>query len=424
MNKFLLQNNFSTAQLLSWSASFPYVTFLNSNVEEQLYKDPYSSFDWLLAVGSEKLNLQNVFPELASERKNSRGWITGYFGYDLKNQLENLYSLNPDTQNADESFFFKPSLIIDKKGDSIFIEGCSSEQHAAEIANEISNCSPALKSADTKPTLKCRVSKEEYISNAKAIMDHIQRGDIYEMNYCIEFFADHFTADPQSLYRSLNELSPMPFSAFLRSDDHYVICASPERFIAKRGSKIISQPIKGTAKRGKTKTEDEQLKKDLFESEKERSENVMIVDLVRNDLSRTANKGTVRVEELCGVKTFRRLHQMISTVVSEVPESLEAEVIAKAFPMGSMTGAPKVRAMELIEQFENTRRGIYSGAIGYFSPEGNFDFNVVIRSILYNHKKNIVSFNVGSAITINSNPDSEYDECLLKAESMMQILSQ
>jgi para-aminobenzoate synthetase component 1 len=243
------------------------------------------------------------------------------------------------------------------------------------------------------------------------------------MNYCVEFFAEGILDAPVSTYEKLNELSPMPFSCFYKSGNQYMISASPERFIAKRGNKIISQPIKGTAPRGKTEQEDQIIIEKLRNDEKEKSENVMIVDLVRNDLSRTAKRNSVHVEELFGIYTFRRLHQMISTVVSEMRDDVHwTDVIRSAFPMGSMTGAPKIRAMELIEEFENTKRGLYSGAVGYVTPEGDFDFNVVIRSILYNEMNKYISFMVGSAITISSDPAKEYEECMLKAEAMMKVL--
>jgi len=192
----------------------------------------------------------------------------------------------------------------------------------------------------------------------------------------------------------------------------------------KTGNTIISQPIKGTIKRSVNTQEDEKLKEKLFNDPKERAENVMIVDLVRNDLSRTAKKQSVKVEELYGIYSFKHVHQMISTIKSEIePETDIVEVIKNAFPMGSMTGAPKVRAMQLIEKFERTKRGLYSGAFGYFSPENDFDFNVVIRSLLYNETKKYVSFTVGGAITSLANAKDEYNECLVKATALINVLN-
>ena len=169
--------------------------------------------------------------------------------------------------------------------------------------------------------------------------------------------------------------------------------------------------------------EDQKLKQKLATDIKERSENVMIVDLVRNDLAKTAIKGSVEVEELCKVYTFDQVHQMISTVISQVSDQVHpVDILKTTFPMGSMTGAPKISAMKIIETLEETKRGLYSGAVGYFTPEGDFDFNVVIRSILYNSSKKYVSYSVGGAITAKSDPLSEYEECLVKAKAMRQVL--
>lgn len=199
--------------------------------------------------------------------------------------------------------------------------------------------------------------------------------------------------------------------------------ASPERFLKRNGTHVVSQPIKGTARRAENMEEDEGLKEALRTDEKERSENIMIVDLVRNDLSHYASKGSVIVEELCKIYTFEQVHQMISTITASVALEIDSvDLIKSVFPMGSMTGAPKIAAMQLIEKLESTKRGLYSGAIGYFAPNGDFDFNVVIRSILYNAEKQFVSFSVGSAITARSVPEKEYEECLLKAKAMRTVL--
>jgi len=185
----------------------------------------------------------------------------------------------------------------------------------------------------------------------------------------------------------------------------------------------MRQGIKGTAKRSQVEKEDQELIQNLRNDQKERSENIMIVDLVRNDLSKTATKGSVEVKELCKVYTFRQVHQMISTVVSKVDSKTSpVDIICSTFPMGSMTGAPKISAMEIIENLEASKRGLYSGAIGYITPKGDFDFNVVIRSILYNEKKQYISYTVGGAITAKSDPDKEYEECLIKAKAMREVL--
>ena len=244
------------------------------------------------------------------------------------------------------------------------------------------------------------------------------------MNFCTEFLATNADINPANTYQQLNKVSPAPFSGYYRLNDKYLISSSPERFLAKRKEKIISQPIKGTIRRGLSENEDILLKHKLKTDKKERAENIMIVDLVRNDLSKTAKRGSVTVEELCGIYSYKYVHQMISTVVSKLDERFDvADVIKTSFPMGSMTGAPKISAMQLIEKFEKSKRGLYSGCIGYISPEKDFDFNVVIRSILYNSSNKNLSFSVGSAITFKSVPENEYEECLLKAKAMIAVLS-
>jgi para-aminobenzoate synthetase component 1 len=206
-------------------------------------------------------------------------------------------------------------------------------------------------------------------------------------------------------------------------EDQYLLSATPERYIKKIGEKIVTQPIKGTARRSDNEEEDYAFAKALQQNPKERSENIMIVDLVRNDLSRTARRGSVVVEELCEVYPFKQVHQMISTVTSQLAVGISpVDVIRSTFPMGSMTGAPKLRAMQIIESLEESKRGLYSGSVGYFTPTGDFDFNVIIRSILYNAENKYISYSVGGAITAGSDPDSEYEECLLKAKAMRAVL--
>ena len=244
--------------------------------------------------------------------------------------------------------------------------------------------------------IKLRIHKDAYFEKAQKFLQHIHRGDIYEANFCQEFYAENTDIDPWETYKNLMTISAPPFASFLKMDDKYLLCSSPERFLCKRGQTVVSQPIKGTAPRGKSTSEDKRLMEVLEKDEKERAENIMITDLVRNDLSKSALQGSVEVKELCKVYPFQQVHQMISTVTAQVPKALNPiQLIKETFPMGSMTGAPKISAMKIIEELEETKRGLYSGAVGYFDPEGNFDFNVVIRSILYNATLKYVSFSVG-----------------------------
>ncbi len=274
-------------------------------------------------------------------------------------------------------------------------------------------------------SIRSRFTENEYKNTVNELKGHIRRGDIYEINFCQEFYAENADIDPLSTFIRLNKISPTPFSSFMKMGHRYIISATPERFLSRRGQKLISQPIKGTYARDSDKQKDEDQKKNLKADEKERAENVMIVDLVRNDLTKSAKPGTVKVEELFGVYSFKQVHQLISTVVCERAEGLSnAQIIENTFPMGSMTGAPKISAMMLAERYERSKRGVYSGAVGYFGPNGDFDLNVVIRTLLYNAENKYLSFHTGGAITIDSDPEKEYNECVLKAEAIIEVLKQ
>jgi para-aminobenzoate synthetase component 1 len=360
-----------------------------------------------------------AFEKLAVFRKKYSGWVTGFFGYDLKNEIENLNSANADHLHFPDLYFFVPQHIIIINGNQVEI--------IADDATYILNCieqqelnQPGQIAAIK---LRSRIPKTEYINTVQKIKTHINRGDIYVTNFCQEFFAEHASINPVSVFFHLNEISPNPFASFFKWKDYYIICASPERFLAKRGDKLISQPIKGTAKRGSTQQEDTAIKQELRNNPKELQENVMIVDLVRNDLTRSAKQGSVKTEELFEIHSFTHVHQMTSTVVCELRDDVSAvQAIKNSFPMGSMTGAPKISAMQLMEQYEHSKRGVYSGAIGYFDAEDDFDFNVVIRSLLYNSSEKYLSFQAGSAITYHAEAEKEYEECLLKAKAIREVL--
>lgn|SRR6185437_6009530 len=272
-------------------------------------------------------------------------------------------------------------------------------------------------------TVYCRLSKQKYIENVNKLLAHIKRGDIYEINYCIEFFCEDAIINPQQVFKKLNELTEAPFSQLLKAGDDNIICASPERFIQKKGNVLISQPMKGTARRSYDDAEDLKIKIALQHSLKEQTENVMALDVARNDLSQVATKGSVVVSELFGVHTFKNVHQMLSTVNCTLKENVNLTDIIKAtFPPASMTGAPKLKAIELIKKYELSPRGIYSGAMGFIDENGDFDFCVIIRTIIYNEKSKRLSFHVGSAITAQCNPEEEWNECLLKAETLFKAL--
>ena len=268
------------------------------------------------------------------------------------------------------------------------------------------------------PSWQSRLSEMEYIDAVRKLQQHIGRGDCYEICFCQEFLAEQITIDPAATFIKLNDVSPNPFAAFYKNDDKYLVGASPERFLQKMADEIISQPIKGTAKRSHGSEEELQIQQFLSD-EKERAENIMIVDLVRNDLSKICLEGSVHVKELLGIYSFPQVHQLISTVAGKLPAQITLlDIFQACFPMGSMTGAPKISAMKLIDAYEQTARGLYSGTVGYIDPDGNFDFNVIIRSILYNESKRYVSVQAGSAITAKSVPELELEECYIKIAAM------
>jgi len=415
-------------RFIHWAVSrYEHVAYLSSS---KFSNDPYSQVDAVLAAGIYRgicpEDDVSAFDELKKFTDQYKDWIFGFLSYDLKNQLENLHSHNPDGIGMPMMHFFVPRVLIFFKGNSIQIGIPGSIQKEESHQNIYDDILGFIISPYRKPVvrIKHRVSELEYIAKANMIKKHIQKGDIYETNYCIEFYDDRAGIDPVENFMRLNRNNPAPFACFYKYQDKYLISSSPERFLAKRGNNLISQPIKGTIKRGQTPEEDQQLKEKLFYDPKERSENIMIVDLVRNDLSITAKKGSVRVKELFGIYSYRHVHQMISTIESTLSDEIHfVDAIKTCFPMGSMTGAPKIKAMQIIEDNESTRRGLYSGAVGYITPEHDFDFNVIIRSILYNETTKYLSFMAGSAITIGSDPHKEYHECLLKASSLAQTLN-
>ncbi|MCH8553799.1 MAG: anthranilate synthase component I family protein [Schleiferiaceae bacterium] len=384
--------------------------FLDSNG----HKDTYSKYDWLAAGGV----IQSCTTTITDLRKvkEKATWLFGGFSYDLKNDFEKLTSSNPDKIDFPALVFFEPAWVVYEIGGKQTVWVHPDGKMPKSVSRQ---------SRKQHVVLHPVLTKAAYLEKINAVQQHIQLGDVYELTFCQTFEAQCNTFDPISGYQAINQKTVAPFSGYLKWQGRHLMCGSPERYLAKRGQQLISQPIKGTAPRGTTAESDDQLKTNLLACEKERAENVMIVDLVRNDLSRVAARGSVSVPELFGIYSFETVHQMISTVTARLHERSDAlDAIAATFPMGSMTGAPKVRAMELIETYETRKRGLFSGAIGYFDPSGDFDFNVIIRSLLYNEHHHEVSLQVGSAITILSEPEAEYEECLLKAAGIMAALSQ
>lgn len=404
---------------LQWASRFESVCYLDSNG----YRDNYGNINVFLAVGADDAFVgdgNDTFGKLQQFiDRHPHTWIPGFLGYDLKNEIENLESRHVNRTEFPDAYFFVPTFVLLIGQYNVEIKGAN----PAIIYNEITATEVTAEALGFRGHLQYRMKRPAYFEAFSALQRHIRQGDIYEVNLCQEFFSEHATLNPLEAYRRLNELSPTPFSCFFKYNQKYILSASPERFLSKTGSTLLSQPIKGTAPRGKNAEEDQQLKDTLLTNPKEISENIMIVDLVRNDLTRSAQPGSVKAAELLQVHSFKQVHQLVSTITCQLRADVSAAAaIRNTFPPGSMTGAPKISAMKLIDRYELSRRGIYSGAVGYFSPQGNFDFSVVIRTMLYNAESGYLSFHTGGAITEGADPEKEYNECLLKGKALFEVL--
>jgi para-aminobenzoate synthetase component 1 len=406
-------------KVLNWLHPFSTFCFFDNH---QYRLQPHTE-ECLAAAGVRRklrVNAGNALQQLESFCKENKNWVFGHLSYDIKNEIESLYSAKADHIGFPDLFFFEPEVLIRLSADEISVTAEEPEKVYKEILIRDIPIVQRFNSID----IKSRFSKNEYVATIDRLKQHIVRGDCYEINFCQEFYAENVSIDPLAVYNKLCCLSPNPFSALYRVDDKWLICASPERFLKKTGDSLLSQPMKGTAKRSTGDEYSEALQKlQLQKSTKDQSENVMVVDLVRNDLSKICREGTVKVDELFGVYAFPRVYQMISTVSGKLKNSVGLSAIFRAtFPMGSMTGAPKKKVMQLIEANEKTKRGIFSGTVGYINPEGDFDFNVVIRSIMFNAGNKYLSFQAGSGITFYSEAENEWEECLLKAEAIKEVL--
>lgn len=422
---FFIENLFIfKQQMLSWANQFNVCCCMDNHQ----YQLPHSTTECLVAVNAiqyckvEANYIKNLKQFLLA---NKNKWVFGHVNFEVKDELFNTSSNHSDNIEFPPLFFFVPEIVINVKNNkaTIFCINQNPEKVFQEIINIKISSTDNFSTSSISFTPK--ISKHQYLKTIEQLQKHIQRGDCYEINFCQEFFAENISINPLTVYKKLSQLSPNPFACYYKLQHHYLLCASPERYIKKQNDSIISQPIKGTIKRNlNNKNLDDELKENLFNSNKDRSENVMIVDLMRNDLSKICTKGSVKVDELYGIYSFPQVHQMISTISGQLQSGIDfADILQTTFPMGSMTGAPKKRVLELTEQYEQTKRGIYSGTVGYISPNGNFDFNVVIRSIMYNAENKYMNYQVGGGITFYSNAQSEYEECLLKAEAMKKVFT-
>jgi len=471
-------------QMLTWASRVDICCFLDNQGYERHIpgggaapppqaETPPAVFECLLAVGaidSLQTSAGTSFPQLKRWAAAKQDWIFGHLAYDLARETEPAHASespqasDPGTRSPTppdpgslanpigfpDLFFFIPELVVELNRETIRIGSCQGGQETiwreiqdTRVEGAVLPVTPSTGAvtpptgAVTPPThaipppagpispFTPRFSRAEYLAAVIALQQRILRGDCYEINFCQEFFSQPAEVDPMSTWWRLSQASPNPFSAFYRLQERYLFCASPERYLKKTGNTLFSQPMKGTLPRHPDDpASDRTGARALFESAKDRSENVMVVDLVRNDLSRICLAGTVQVRELYGIYPFPQVFQMISTITGELNPGLDwTDAIQATFPMGSMTGAPKNKVVELIGQYERSSRGIFSGAVGYVTPDGDFDFNVVIRSLLYNRGDRYLSYQVGSGITFYSDPEAEYEECLLKAEGIRKALS-
>ncbi len=419
-------------KLLNWSRASKHICILNSNDYRNVFTTSraHHEFDVIAAIGAIdefRPEGDKCLPSLNKFLEDRGDWVFGHLSYDLKNEIENLVSQLPDKIKFPVVSFFVPQFIFIITNQKLKVgwhDKFNSEDDIIKIVKEIHTLPPSVPGSTFSGKVEETTSRAEYFNALRKIKTHIQRGDIYEVNFCHEFFSREARINAPETWLALIGESPTPFSCYYRLKDKYLLCASPERFLKKSGNLIVSQPIKGTSPRGLTQEEDSSLSFKLGHNPKEIAENIMITDLVRNDLSKIALRSSVTVEELCEIYPFPGVYQMQSTISAKLGrETCFTDVIRASFPMGSMTGAPKVRAMEIIEQYEKSKRGLYSGAVGYITPEMDFDFNVVIRSIQYNQAGSCLSFMVGGAITGLSEPENEYQESLIKARAIMKVLN-
>jgi para-aminobenzoate synthetase component 1 len=405
------------ARALQWAAGFVHCAYFEHN---DLQASAAGTFDRLLSVACPTPSAPEKLADLPTflRQPAPEAPCCGFVTYDVKNEIEALSSDNFSGLDWPGLHFFVPDTWLYWRADVLELHGNAEGVLATILATELPATTPPA-----MPPLRARMPRADYLQAVAQVREDILNGEVYELNLCQEFYAEGVVLDPVAAFWRLNEVSPAPFAGFLRHEQHYLLCASPERFIAHQQGVITSQPIKGTRHRGPTPLADEQQRQALLHDEKERAENLMIVDLVRNDLAHVARTGTVRVPELFGTYGFRHVWQLISTVQAELRPGVDlADILRATFPMGSMTGAPKIRAMQLIEQYEASRRGLYSGCFGYTWPNGDFDFNVIIRSLQYRADTGYLSLQVGSAITYDSVPEQEYAECLLKARGVLETL--
>lgn len=408
-------------RMLNWSKQFSILLFLDSNSN----RNKYSRYDCLLGVGVHNTKPLSSLEDLHQFDTTNKDWLLGHINYDYKNILEpRLFSRHDTVVGFPDFFFFQPEVVcyIPAGKQELVIETITADPEF--VCRDIISSPSEINGHIPETNFVRRTDKQVYLDTVDKLRQHIKAGDCYEINYCTEGYAEGVDVTPVAVFDELNKLSRAPFAAYYRNEHRYMVCASPERYIRKEGRTVLSQPIKGTARRGQDEETDEVIKNKLYNSIKDRAENVMITDLVRNDLARSCETGSIKVDELFGIYTFPQVHQMISTISGTLGQGRTfTDALKYSFPMGSMTGAPKIKVMELIDQYEDTRRELFSGTVGYITPGADFDFNVIIRSLFYNSESQRLSYQSGGAITYDSIPESEWEEMRLKAWALERIFT-
>lgn len=407
-------------KLLDWSQQFNHIVWLDSNA----YPEHQHTYEAVLAVDAhEILSIDEDFAltNLKQYREENKNWLFGYLGYRANSRK--LEDISKDLLKFPSLYFFQPKKVFLVHKDYIELHYLKPEEieldWEAISRIELNHACLELEDIEIKP----RIDKDTYIAKVEQIQKYIKDGILDEINFCQEFYTDTKLDNPLAFYKQLNQISQAPFASYMRLEDKYAFCSSPERYLKHKKRKLITQPIKGTAKRLLDKEADERIKKRLKENEKEINENKLVVDMVMQEFKTFCIPESVEVTEFCKAYTFKQVHQLISTIEGEIKEDLSAlDAISATYPMGSMTGLPKKTALVLTDELEDFDRGVYSGGIGYFTPEEDFDFNVVIRTALYNDTEAYLSFSAGGAITSLSNPEAEYEESLIKINAIKEIL--
>jgi len=430
-------------KLLKHFSNAPYLGAFNScvsNLSESLPLE-YYTFDWMLGIAWHEASVLTKYKRPSDEQNQYDSFYNindllcqneeikiGYFTYEMQEFSTKIKSNLPDAiGNPAPSFWFTPEVTVLCKEShiSITFQNIDLCREIEDIIYKKTNPYPSHYSRKIalKP-FECQTSKSEYIANIHRIQDHIKQGNIYEVNYCIEWIAPYQNQDPVSIWQNIIVPAGSPFSNFIKNQSLYILGNSPERFLKYSNKTLISQPIKGTAQRHPNHEIDKEVATELKDSPKERAEHIMIVDLVRNDLTKCSIPNTVEVVELQKVFSFKNVHQLISTVKSQCsPNTPLSKILLAMYPMGSMTGAPKIKACQFIEKIEKRKRGVYSGTIGWIKTPENFDLSVTIRTLIIDKEQNIMSLMAGSAVTIDSDPIKEWEECVLKAKSVLNLIS-